>query len=66
VSKDGYEQASLFPDEERERARKMDKAIDGIRSKFGMDAIARGSSVQSVEVGKKYKAQMENKNEKEK
>ncbi len=66
VSKGGYEQATLFLDEERERARKMDKAIDSIRSKFGMDAIARGSSVQSVEVGKKYKAQMENKNEPEK
>jgi len=66
VSKDGYEQVTLFLDEERERARKMDKAIDSIRNKFGMDAIARGSSVQSVEVGKKYKAQMENKNEPEK
>ena len=61
MSKDGYEQATLFPDEERERARKMDKAIDSIRNKFGMDAIARGSSVQSVDIGKKYKAQMENK-----
>lgn len=66
VSKDGYEQATLFPDEERERARKMDKAIDSIRNKFGMDAIARGSSVQSVEIGKKYKAQMENKSKPEK
>jgi len=66
VSKDGYEQATLFPDEERERARKMDKVIDSIRNKFGMDAIARGSSAQSVEVGKKYKAQMESKNKSEK
>jgi len=64
VSRIGYEQRTLFPDEneERERARKMDKAIDNIRSKFGMDAIIQGYFTQSVKVGRKYKAQMENRN----
>ena len=62
VSKTCYEQTTLFYDEsqKRERARKMDKAIDRIRSKFGMDAITQGYFTQSVEVGRKYKAQMEN------
>jgi len=39
--------------------------IDAIRSKFGTDMIVRGTNYQSeLNVGKKYKAQMENKKEK--
>ncbi len=53
-------QLSMFPDENREKARRLDKAYDAINSKFGASAIMRGSSVQSrLEVGKKYRAQME-------
>ena len=53
---------SLFPDEGREKARKLDKAYDAIQSKFGSSAIVRGSSLTSdLQVGKKYKAQMEEK-----
>ena len=50
----------MFSDEEREKARRLDRAYDAINSKFGASAIMRGSSIQShLEVGKKYRAQME-------
>lgn len=55
-------QMSLFPDEGRDKARRLDKAYDAINSKFRAATIVRGSSVQSkLEVGKKYRAQMEQK-----
>lgn len=53
-------QLSLFQDEARERARRLDKATDAINGKFGASTIVRGSSVHSsLDVGKKYRAQME-------
>lgn len=52
-------QMSMFPDEGRDKARRLDKAYDAINSKFGAATIMCGSSVQSkLEVGKKYCAQM--------
>lgn len=61
-------QFSLFQDEDREKARKIDKAKDALNAKFGSATIVRGSSIQSkIDVGKKYQAQMElhNQNAKE-
>jgi len=53
-------QLSFFEDEDRERARKLDRVVDDIRGKFGSGAIVRGSTCGTVqEVGKKHKAQME-------
>ena len=66
IVREGEVQLSMFRDEKKERARKLDKALDGIRTRYGMDTIKRGSTVrQSIDVGKKYKAQMENQKEKE-
>ena len=60
LTKEEPAQISLFPDEKKERSRKLDAAYDAIHKKFGVSAIQRGSSLQSkLEVGKKYKAQME-------
>lgn len=60
VTHEDVAQFSLFPDESREKARKIDKATDALNAKFGSAAIARGSSIQSkLDVGRKYKAQME-------
>ena len=60
LTKEEPAQISLFPDEKKERSRKLDAAYDAIHKKFGTSAIQRGSSLQSkLEVGKKYKAQME-------
>ena len=55
---------TLFQDEEKERARKLDKALDDIRGRYGLDTIKRGSTLQSSQnVGKKYRAQLAEKND---
>lgn len=60
LTKEEPAQISLFPDEKKERSRKLDQAYDAIHKKFGSTAIQRGSSLQSnLKVGKKYQAQME-------
>jgi len=57
-------QLTLFQDEEKERARKLDKALDDIRGRYGLDTIKRGSTLQSSQnVGKKYRAQLAEKND---
>ena len=53
-------QFTLFQDEDREKSRKIDKAKDALNARFGASTIVRGSSIQSkIDVGKKYKAQIE-------
>ena len=60
LTKEEPAQISLFPDEKKDRSRKLDQAYDAIHKKFGATAIQRGSSLQSnLKVGKKYQAQME-------
>ena len=60
LTKEEPAQIFLFPDEKKERSRKPDAAYDANHKKFGASAIQRGSSLQSkLDVGKKYKAQME-------
>jgi len=55
-------QLSFFAAENKEKERRLDKAMDAIREKFGSSTVVRASNYQSdLEVGKKYKAQIENK-----
>lgn len=55
-------QLSLFSDKQKEKARKLDRALDGIRNKFGSKMVVRGSIMdEKIDVGKKYQAQLENK-----
>ena len=62
VTKDSPVQIDFFEDEEKEKKRKIDKTVDTIRNKFGSDTVLRGMSYRAkASVGKKYKAQMENK-----
>lgn len=62
ITKEETAQMSLFPDEGRDRARKLDKAFDAINKKYGTATIQRGTSLQSnLSVGKKYQAQIEQK-----
>ncbi len=62
ITKEETSQISLFPDEDREKARKLDKAFDAINKKFGTATIQRGSSLEGkLDVGKKYQAQIEQK-----
>lgn len=54
-------QLSFFGTENRDKERRLDKAMDEIRSRFGSSTVVRAANYQSeIEVGKKYKAQMEN------
>ena len=65
LTKEETAQMSLFPDEMKERSRKLDKAYDAINKKFGAATIQRGSNLQSdLRVGKKYQAQIEQKHKK--
>lgn len=60
VTRDGASQLSLFPMQERARQQKVDRTVDALRGRFGVDAIVRGASLRSnLRVGKKYKAQHE-------
>ena len=62
LTKEDPSQLSLFPDEKKERSRKLDKAYDAINKKFGAATIQRGSNLQSdLRVGKKYQAQLDEK-----
>ena len=62
LTREDTSQMTLFPDEKKERSRKLDKAYDAINRKFGAATIQRGANLQSdLRVGKKYQAQMEQK-----
>lgn len=65
VTREDSGQLSLFPDENRDKARRLDKTYDAINLKYGSAAITRGSNIQSkLDVGKKYQAQLEQKSKK--
>ncbi len=60
ITKEDTPQLTLFGDEKREKASRIDKATDALNAKFGSATIIRGSNMQSsLDVGKKHKAQME-------
>lgn len=67
ISYDDEMQISLFDSEKKEKARALDKTVDTIRNRFGSDTIMRGVTYKSsVDVGKKHKAQIEQKAERDK
>lgn len=54
------EQLSLFPDEKKEKARALDKAMDAIRQKYGADTIFRGSTIETQPIAdRKHKDRSE-------
>ena len=61
LTRERFVQLSLFPDEKaeeaRERSRKLDRAVDDIRRRFGASTIVLGVPP-DAEVGRKYKAQL--------
>lgn len=65
ITHEDSSQLSLFQTGGKERQRKVDLAIDKIRSKFGSDTILHAASLHSSsEVGRKHKAQLDKKIEK--
>ncbi len=60
VKKD-EEQSTLFTDQRTERAKRIDMTIDALRSKFGSSVISRATVMgNDGNIGRKYKAQIEN------
>lgn len=60
VSDNETVQLSMFQDDQKDRARKLDQTVDQLRSKFGVTAISRGCVTDATKrVGRKYKAQLE-------
>ncbi|WP_394525869.1 DNA polymerase Y family protein [Lacrimispora sinapis] len=43
ITEDGYSQLSLFESEQSRKMKEMEKAVDHIRNKFGMDSVMRAS-----------------------
>ncbi|MBQ2756196.1 MAG: DNA polymerase IV [Oscillospiraceae bacterium] len=65
IDRDECVQQGLFADEKKEKARKLDKAVDSIRERFGSKTIVHGANYRTdINVGKKYQAQAEAKKEK--
>ena len=65
ISREEETQLSLFSDEGRQKARRLDQTYDAINAKFGSNTITRGTRIQSgLQVGKKFQAQIEQKNKK--
>ena len=62
LTKEAFVQTSLFAEaeEKKTKSKKLDKTVDALRSKYGRATIQRGTLLRDThEVGKKYKAQME-------
>lgn len=60
VTHEDAAQLSLFEDEKKDRSRKLDKALDAIRGKYGADTIMRAAAINAGKnVGRKHKAQID-------
>ena len=56
VDRDGYEQMTLFANENRDKHRKLDNVLDDIRTRYGNASIKRASTIDvDKRIGKKYK-----------
>lgn len=67
ITKEDTAQLSFFADEGKDKARKLDKALDAINHKYGSSTVVHGTDMQSgLRVGKKYEAQLEQKQDEQK
>ncbi len=58
VTRESGGQTSFFENKEKEKHKKIDRAVDRIRGRFGSDTIVRGSSYEAdLDVGRKYKTE---------
>lgn len=60
ITRDDSVQLSLFAEEDKSRSRKLDKAVDDIRARFGSDGIVRAGAMNAPKrIGSKHKAKTE-------
>ncbi|SFH53608.1 DNA polymerase-4 [Pseudobutyrivibrio sp. OR37] len=66
IDRDGFEQLSLFTDENKEKRKALDGALDSIRGKFGNASVQRASTIDtSRSINRRHKAEQEmNRNKK--
>ena len=60
VTREDALQLSFFGEEDKTRSRNLDKAVDGIRARFGSQGIVRAGAMNTpARIGRKYKAKTE-------
>ena len=60
IDREGFEQMSLFVDENKEKRKALDGALDSIRGKFGNGSVQRASTMDTSRyVNRKFKAENE-------
>jgi DNA polymerase-4 len=61
IERDGFEQMSLFQDENKEKRKALDSTLDSIRGKFGNSAVQRASTIDtSKSINRRHRAEQEN------
>lgn len=61
IERDGFEQMSLFQDENKEKRKVLDSTLDSIRGKFGNSAVQRASTIDtSKNINRRHRAEQEN------
>jgi len=64
IDRDGFEQLSLFQDENKEKRKALDSTLDSIRGRFGNGAVQRASTLDTAgRINRKFKAEQDLKNE---
>ena len=60
IDRDGFEQLSLFQDENKEKRKALDSTLDSIRGKFGNSAVQRASTIDtSKNINRRHRAEQE-------
>ena len=60
IDRNGFEQMSLFQDENKEKRKALDGALDSIRGKFGNASVQRASTIDtSKNINRRHKAEQE-------
>lgn len=61
IERDGFEQMSLFQDENKEKRKALDSTLDSIRGKYGNSAVQRASTIDtSKSINRRHRAEQEN------
>lgn len=61
IDRDGFEQISLFDDDEKEKRKTLDSTLDSIRVRFGNGAVQRASTINTSErINRRFKAEQKN------